>query len=535
MTEQTTLAARLLGQRSAPAVTIAMIVLAMSACVVGLVTWKAVEARNTALAQREIGIPDLAHSLAEQASHAIQSVDVALTDMADLLQYQSPNPERTNQHLQDVVAALPQIRDIAMFDAGGACIYTSTSEARCANSSAQRYFGYHRETDSRDLRISGSLPPGAAGQPIITLSKRLNKDGRFAGVMSATINNDRFSDLYKSFELGAKGGISVLRPDGLVLIQSSSGQTGARTIAIDPPRITLNGPLTGYRKVVSVDGETRYFAYAQAPRYPFIIAVGQQEDDILAGWRAGLWSDVTVAALLLASVILLAALLASQLRIRLRMEQVLRERETELNAVNSRLAELATTDGLTGLANRRTLDGFLRLEYQARSEISLLLLDIDNFKAFNDTLGHQAGDECLKRVARVLADATAGSGGLAARYGGEEFAIILPGMSEQSAIAIAEAVRLQVRALDIVNAASEHGYLTVSIGIAGKTATTANEAELLRAADLALYAGKRRGRNCSVATSSLADEAGIVPNDPSFEADRAPMRGLFTERPAEPA
>jgi diguanylate cyclase (GGDEF)-like protein len=209
------------------------------------------------------------------------------------------------------------------------------------------------------------------------------------------------------------------------------------------------------------------------------------------------------------------------------MEKALRERETELNALNSRLAELATIDGLTGLANRRTLDGFLHLEYQAQDQISLLLLDIDHFKGFNDSLGHQAGDECLKRVARVLADATTNSGGLSARYGGEEFAIILPGVSEQRAAEIAEAVRLQVRALEIINGASDRGYLTVSIGIATRSDTTANEAGLLRDADLALYEAKRRGRNCSVASSSLADHAGIAPSDRPIESDRAPMPADF--------
>jgi diguanylate cyclase (GGDEF)-like protein len=201
----------------------------------------------------------------------------------------------------------------------------------------------------------------------------------------------------------------------------------------------------------------------------------------------------------------------------------LRERE-------ARLAELATLDGLTGLANRRTLDGFLQLEFEARDQISLLLLDIDNFKGFNDALGHQAGDECLKRVARVLADATSDNGGLSARYGGEEFAIILPAVSEQSAAAIAEAVRLQVRALDIANVAAERGRLTVSIGIATKSAATANEADLLRHADLALYAAKRRGRNCSVASSSL--QPGLVPSDRPVENAPAPKRAVFTADPA---
>jgi diguanylate cyclase (GGDEF)-like protein/PAS domain S-box-containing protein len=187
--------------------------------------------------------------------------------------------------------------------------------------------------------------------------------------------------------------------------------------------------------------------------------------------------------------------------------------EDQLNALNSRLAELATTDSLTGLANRRTLDVFLRREFASARQLAVLLLDIDHFKGFNDSLGHQAGDECLKKIAAVLADATAGTPGLSARYGGEEFALVLPGVSQDAALAIAEAVRLQVRALDIANPASETGYVTVSIGIATKSQIIQSDTVLLGEADHALYAAKRRGRNCCVVASSLVDTAPLVPED----------------------
>jgi diguanylate cyclase (GGDEF)-like protein/PAS domain S-box-containing protein len=187
--------------------------------------------------------------------------------------------------------------------------------------------------------------------------------------------------------------------------------------------------------------------------------------------------------------------------------------EDQLNALNSRLAELATTDSLTGLANRRTLDVFLRREFASARRLSVLLLDIDHFKSFNDSLGHQAGDECLKSVAAVLADATAGTASLSARYGGEEFALILPDVTEEAALKIADEVRLKVRALGIVNGACDRGYVTVSIGIAAKSLGTQSEAALLGEADHALYAAKRQGRNRCVCASSLADTASLVPED----------------------
>ena len=96
----------------------------------------------------------------------------------------------------------------------------------------------------------------------------------------------------------------------------------------------------------------------------------------------------------------------------------------------------------------------------------MLLFDIDNFKGYNDTYGHQAGDRCLQAVAKVIGDATSNTSGLSARYGGEEFAVVLPNTSEEGALKVAEAIRLTVRALGIPNTAASRGYVTISAGVA---------------------------------------------------------------------
>ena len=177
--------------------------------------------------------------------------------------------------------------------------------------------------------------------------------------------------------------------------------------------------------------------------------------------------------------------------------------EDELTQLNRRLTQLAATDGLTSLTNRRTFDGFLRREYEACEEISVLLLDIDNFKGYNDTYGHQAGDRCLQAVAKAIGDATANTSGLSARYGGEEFAIVLPNTTEDAALKVAEAIRLTVRALGIPNTASSRGYITISAGVAARNRSTLDEATLVGEADTALYEAKRLGRNRSIVYSSL--------------------------------
>jgi diguanylate cyclase (GGDEF)-like protein len=182
-----------------------------------------------------------------------------------------------------------------------------------------------------------------------------------------------------------------------------------------------------------------------------------------------------------------------------------RERELlglthQLEEANRRLERLSSLDGLTGLANRRALDGFLEMEWRRtrrdQAPLSVILIDVDQFKPYNDAYGHQAGDECLRRVADVLGHAAHRPGDMVARYGGEEFAVVLSQTGAAGARAVAEGLRAQVEALRIPHSASSFGIVTISLGIA--TALPASEAgldSLLRTADAALYRAKRAGRN----------------------------------------
>ena len=149
------------------------------------------------------------------------------------------------------------------------------------------------------------------------------------------------------------------------------------------------------------------------------------------------------------------------------------------------------------------------------------MLDIDHFKLFNDAMGHQAGDACIRKIAEAVGSATSGTASLAARYGGEEFALVLPDVSEDQAVRIAESLRLMVRKLDIRHPVAPRGYVTVSIGVATKTGVMANETTIIGDADIALYYAKKKGRNCTVASSGIPNPAdysvSLVP--PSSEAE----------------
>jgi diguanylate cyclase (GGDEF)-like protein len=180
--------------------------------------------------------------------------------------------------------------------------------------------------------------------------------------------------------------------------------------------------------------------------------------------------------------------------------------EEELSSANLKLAQLATTDGLTRLANRRSFDAFLRSAYAEHAVLSVLLIDIDHFKGFNDALGHQAGDSCLKQIAEVIGKATRNTGGLSARYGGEEFAVVLPGVDEARAVRVADAIRLLVSRLSIYHPGSALKRVSISVGVAEKSDITRDELGLTREADIALYYAKAHGRDRTVASSKIPAE-----------------------------
>ena len=169
--------------------------------------------------------------------------------------------------------------------------------------------------------------------------------------------------------------------------------------------------------------------------------------------------------------------------------------------LEERLRELSVTDGLTGLPNRRAFDEALEREWQRcmrlREPISLVMIDIDYFKAFNDRYGHPAGDRALQRVAKALLVAVTDAGALVARYGGEEFAVILPRCDGTRAALVAEALRAEVKSLGITHQSNQaSNVVTISVGVSTHTPPSGVDLDaLLLDADKALYRAKAHGRN----------------------------------------
>jgi diguanylate cyclase (GGDEF)-like protein len=183
-----------------------------------------------------------------------------------------------------------------------------------------------------------------------------------------------------------------------------------------------------------------------------------------------------------------------------RLFREITEKNELLRIANERLATKAYEDPLTGLANRRKFDlalaESLAVAGDTGSTISLMMIDVDHFKAFNDTYGHQSGDECLQLIARAISSSLAGRDSLVARYGGEEFVVIVKGEAPAMATAIAERICLAVRLTSLDALPNAPPRQTISIGLASSGAGISKTREaMLAAADAALYEAKKGGRN----------------------------------------
>ncbi|MGH8464094.1 MAG: diguanylate cyclase, partial [Pseudomonas sp.] len=243
----------------------------------------------------------------------------------------------------------------------------------------------------------------------------------------------------------------------------------------------VSGTFAGYS---SSSGKERLFTFARVADLPLIVIVARSSDEVYASWRRTALLVGAATSVLCIGILWLTLLLGRELRRRHIAEQG--------------LATLAATDSLTGLANRRRLDQVLRQEW-ARSQrnarpLSVLMIDVDHFKAFNERHGHPGGDDALRQVAAAIDNSIRRPADLAARYGGEEFLVVLPETDLQGAQLLAERIRRNVEALP--HYADDSQPVTVSVGIGCYTPNAQQDlATLLGSADDALYRAKRNGRN----------------------------------------
>jgi diguanylate cyclase (GGDEF)-like protein len=389
--------------------------------------------------------------------------------------------------LFDNAASSRQFSAIQVFDADGdLTIDAATLDPAKQNSGSEAFFTVHKTDGERGLFIS--RPMLHRGTYSIVLSRRITDvDGNFAGVVAGAIRFSYFHELFGRLRLNPDDTITVIRRDGVIIMRTPFdldfiGKDLSKTPGVMRILARANGSYSG-RGIV--DNIERLYVWRDSGR-PLIVMVGRPWSGIFNLWYR---QAIRIGGIMLALIVFITGVTLFLVR------EISRRARAEF-----RLEELATTDALTGLRNRRKFDTAMDEEWRRAIRhsrpMALLLIDADHFKIFNDSFGHQSGDQALIAIASSIAGSAQRAGDCAARYGGEEFAVLLPGASQKDALEVAEAIRRSVEQIP-----ANPAMLTVSIGVASmRPLVTMEWTDLVEVADKALYAAKAAGRNrCAVA------------------------------------
>lgn len=387
-----------------------------------------------------------------------------------------------------------------ILDENGTIILDSVYvDPRPGNFADRDYFRVHKDSNvDVGLYISHPLRSRLRnGEWMIALSRRINHpNGSFAGVAVAAIGLENFKRLFAKVALAENDSITLFDTQGAVVVRWPFTEA-ALAQKLDDPKLLreIDEAPDGHITVTaSVDGAQKLRDYRRVGNLPFIQGVGISMRDTSHIF----WLSVAI------SVLCFIMLCGAVLVLTLQLESELRRRQM----AEMTLEELAATDELTGLANRRKFDDVFAFEWRRaereNTPFSLLMLDADLFKDYNDTYGHQAGDKALRGIADCIRAGINRPADLAARYGGEEFAVLLPATDPMGAFHIAEAIRARVSAMGLTHEKSFYGVVTASIGLACVYPRQKDDpAKLLRAADDALYLAKASGRNRVIPTQEL--------------------------------
>jgi GGDEF domain-containing protein len=483
----------------------------------------------------------------------------------------NPSNDDCTALLTKIATPIPWIKTLSVANAQGKIVCSSYSGAIGLDVSERPHFT--RPIDSGGFYVGDYIVGSRIKQPAITIALA---QGGINGGTSAVVMG--LLDL-SWFEQAAK---TFVPPSGFMLMVDGKGTV----LAQYPKDDDLVGRELGHHSLVqamlaqpegfvivpALDGVRRIFGFVQLPGTKTSIAVGLDEKEVVVRANRAMWKAFAATGAVGGLVLLgiwfggerllvrpIRAMANTASRIGSGEDKIraadlpwstefvplavaldemagrLDEREQELRDTNSQLRELAQTDGLTGLPNRRSFNEHLmnewRLAAKLQQPLAVLMIDVDFFKNFNDHYGHIQGDTCLRKVSGVLKEGTrlrlnsqslastqgselppsferiasrARRADFAARYGGEEFAVLLQGADLEAAQRIAERLRQAVEDLLMAHAGAPWGFVSISIGAASVLpAEQGNAEKLTEAADASLYEAKRRGRNC-VATSERA-------------------------------
>ncbi len=472
--------------------------------IVGLEAWRDWGERDEEYRRVSAETQNLAKSLAQHAEDTFNLADAIVVDMVDRVEREGATPQtiaRMDDFLAERIQTLQSLKSLSIYGESGFILSSSLpGHSNKINRSQETFFLHHLRSPDRRWFFGPIIRDPLGGDWVMTMSRRVNKpDGSFGGVVLASIPPRYFANFFSRLDLGSQGAVVLFNStDGAILARYPYADGVVGTRHSTAPWISDGAPSGTYTYQSPIDGVTRLSGYQKNHVYPVTLLTAVSEKQALARWTQELQSRIIGVTCLVAIIGILGWRLVGELQRREQME--------------AELAVLATTDGLTGLANRRAFDRRIETEWLRASRdgtsLSLLLIDVDQFKAYNDVYGHQAGDECLRQIAKILSDNVNRPGDLVARYGGEEIVVLLPDTAEAGAAAVAENLRQKVEAARLRHDANPPNFiLTISIGAVTRSPSRERSrmipADLVSLADKALYRAKQSGRNC-VATAKAA-------------------------------
>lgn len=483
----------------------------LAGAIAAIAIWVLAQMRDDALRRAQDSALNVTLLIQRDVSRNLELYDLSLR--AVIAGLQQPGvlelpPALRQLLLFDGSASAQDMGSMVVFDETGNAIFDSQSiTPRHLNVADRDFFTAQRSSPNLGLYVSHpymSHQPGAGES--IALSRRLSHpDGRFAGIVVGTLRLTYFRRLFAGMNLGNGGSMALLLNDGTMLMRRPYDPKIIGINLKGTPNYTrfLQADSGDFFGTAAIDGVERWYAYRHIDGFPLLLDVAISTHDIFTVWRHRAWIIGSLIAALDVTIIALALLFAQQLKRRVAVEEALRI--------------LARTDGLTGLNNRRTFEEHAEREWLITARtgrpLSMLLIDVDNFKGYNDLYGHSAGDDALMAVASCIDGGIRRPGDVAARYGGEEFAVLLPDTNELGAALIAERMRASVQAMELRHVASAHHVLTISVGIASTAIYRfPNYRAFVNAADTALYEAKDAGRNRILCypVPARAEEPGLV-------------------------
>jgi GGDEF domain-containing protein len=463
--------------------------------------------------------------------------------------------------LAKIAAPIPWIKTLSVANLQGKIVCSSYPEALGLDISERPHF--IGPIDSGNFFVSDYFVGARIKSPAITVAlAQRGENGATAAVVLGLLDLSWFEHLAKTF-VPSSGFMLMIDGQGTVLAQyPNNDDLVGRELTHHPLVQAMLAQPEGFIIVPALDGVRRVFGFVQLPGTKTRIAVGLDEKTVLASANRAMWLALSQLGLVACLVLLgiwfggerllvrpIRALAETAIRIGSGKDKThaaelpwatefvplaaalddmagkLSEREQELRDSNAQLLELAQTDGLTALPNRRSFNERLMAEWQLAAKlqqpVAVLMIDVDFFKKFNDHYGHVQGDTCLRKVSNILRDGTrirleapsaaqvmdlppsfqrlsghARRVDFAARYGGEEFAVLLQGADLDAALTIGERLRQGVEDLLMAHAGAPWGFVSISIGAASMVPSEhRNAEELTESADACLYEAKRQGRN----------------------------------------